>query len=48
MRGPGGRGPWFFSRYDGKCSACGEQFDAGQKIRSDGDSGWLCEDCGDG
>jgi predicted nucleic acid-binding Zn ribbon protein len=43
---PAERGPWFFARYDGKCSDCGEQFESGQKIRSDGDGGWLCEDCG--
>jgi len=47
MRGTGGHGPWFRSRYDGKCSDCGELFSAGQKIRSDGDDGWLCEDCGE-
>lgn len=42
------RGPWFLARHDGKCSDCGEWFESGQKIRSDGgDGGWLCEECGD-
>lgn len=44
-----GRGPWFAARYDGKCSGCGDTFEAGAGwiIRSDGDDGWLCGECGD-
>jgi hypothetical protein len=45
-RTTGKPGPWFPARWDGKCSACGEEFGAGDEIRSDGDSGWLCPDCG--
>lgn len=41
------RGPWFFARFDGTCSDCGDGFDAGQKIRADGEGGYLCEDCDD-
>ena len=36
----------FPARYDGDCDACGYPFDAGDMIRSDGEGGWLCEDCG--
>ena len=46
-REPARFGPWFPARYDGRCSGCGEPFEPGEKIRSDGDGGWLCEDCGD-
>lgn len=42
-----GRGPWFPAKWDGKCSDCGEAFDAGEKIRADGDDGWLCGECGE-
>lgn len=41
------RGPWLTARYDGTCPGCGEPFSAGEKIRSDGEGCWLCEDCGD-
>lgn len=41
------RGPWFTARYDGKCDGpCGQEFEAGDTIRSDGEGGWLCQDCG--
>lgn len=40
-------GPWFPARYDGECDGCGEPFDAGDDIRSDGSGGWLAECCGD-
>jgi hypothetical protein len=41
-------GPWFTARFDGVCSGpCGGDITAGtDRIRSDGDGGWLCEDCG--
>lgn len=42
------RGAWFFARFDGTCSECDSDFEAGQKIRADGAGGYLCEDCGDG
>lgn len=47
LRAPGGRGPWFPARYDGECSDCGEVFKAETVIRSDGDDGWLCGECGE-
>lgn len=44
---PDGRGPWFAARYDGECSDCGQRFGAGWIIRSDGEGGWLCGECGE-
>jgi hypothetical protein len=41
------RGAWFSARYGGTCSDCRDGFAAGQKIRADGEGGYLCEDCGD-
>jgi hypothetical protein len=38
-------GPWFLARYDGTCSE-GCLIVASDRIRSDGEGGWLCEDCG--
>jgi hypothetical protein len=40
------RGPWFEAAFDGGCDGCGEQIEAGDRIRSDGEGGWLCSDCG--
>jgi hypothetical protein len=40
-------GPWFPARFDGDCDGCGGPFDEGDQIRSDGEGGWLCSDCGD-
>ena len=37
----------FPARYDGECDGCGAEFEAGDEIRSDGEGGWLCEDCGE-
>ena len=39
-------GPWFQARYDGECDNCGYEFQAGDSIRSDGNGGWLCGECG--
>jgi hypothetical protein len=41
------RGRWFFARYDGECSDCAGGFETGQRIRADGDGGYLCAGCGD-
>jgi hypothetical protein len=46
-RGPAGYGPWFPASYDGECSGCGGDILPGDKIRADGQGGWLDEDCGD-
>jgi hypothetical protein len=40
-------GPWFPAGYDGHCGCCGDSFDEGDLIRSDGEGGWLAECCGD-
>jgi hypothetical protein len=42
-----GYGPWFTAAFDGGCDGCGEQIEAGDEIRSDGEGGWLCSDCGE-
>jgi hypothetical protein len=41
------RGPWFTARYTSRCDDCGEPIFEGDEIRSDGEGGWLCSDCGD-
>jgi hypothetical protein len=40
-------GPWFTAAFDGGCDGCGEQIEEGDQIRSDGEGGWLCLDCGE-
>jgi hypothetical protein len=40
-------GPWVIARFDSECDGpCGGQIDEGDQIRSDGEGGWLCADCG--
>ena len=39
-------GPWIFARWDSDCDGCGNFIEAEDRIRSDGEGGWLCEDCG--
>jgi hypothetical protein len=41
------RGPWFLASYDGECASCFDRIDEGDRIRADGDDGYLCSDCGD-
>jgi hypothetical protein len=43
---PARSGPWITARYPGRCSGCTEPVTPGDRIRGDGDGGWLCEDCG--
>lgn len=44
---PAGYGAWLAARLHGRCAGpCGELIRPGDRIRSDGDHGWLCEDCG--
>lgn len=40
-------GPWFEARYDGECAGCGDEFEAGEEIRADGEGGYLCGNCGE-
>ena len=42
-----GYGPWFTASYEGECAGCWCVIDPGDCIRADGESGYLCEDCGD-
>ena len=39
-------GPWFTAGYDSSCAGCGDGILAGDKIRADGQGGYLCESCG--
>jgi hypothetical protein len=40
-------GPWFEARWPGYCTGCGDDFDPGDRIRADGEGGWLAECCGE-
>lgn len=40
-------GPWFGARYAGKCADCGERFGMQDRIRADGEGGYLCAGCGE-
>ena len=39
-------GPWFPAGFGSDCDGCGSEILDGDQIRSDGEGGWLCEDCG--
>lgn len=40
-------GPWIMAEFDGPCSGnCGDKIMLGDKIRADGNDGWLCGFCG--
>lgn len=40
-------GAWFPARYAGRCSEnARHQIRVGDQIRSDGERGWLCSECG--
>lgn len=41
-----GYGPWVDAAFDGECDGCDAPIEVGDRIRSDGEGGWLCEDCG--
>jgi hypothetical protein len=44
---PSGYGPWFSAAYPGRCSGpCDRRIEAEDRIRADGDGGYLCSDCG--
>lgn len=38
--------PWFWARFPGGCAGCGLHFEAGDRIRANGDGGYLAECCG--
>lgn len=42
-----GYGPWFDASFPGECAGCWDAVDPGDRIRTDGEGGYLCEDCGD-
>lgn len=39
-------GAWFDASYSGECTGCWDVIDPGDRIRTDGTGGYLCEDCG--
>jgi len=40
-------GPWITARFDSDCDCCGDPMYEGDEIRSDGEGGWLCGECGE-
>lgn len=40
-------GPWFDAAFDGQCTGCWDRIGEGERIRADGEGGWLCTDCGE-
>jgi hypothetical protein len=38
--------PWFRASWPGRCSGCRGPIRIGDKIRADGNGGYVCEDCG--
>lgn len=40
-------GRWYYAPNSGRCSYCGDQFDSGDRIRSNGHRGYLGPCCGD-
>lgn len=41
------KGPWILAGWPGECDGCGEEFDAGDEIRADGQGGWEAKRCCD-
>jgi hypothetical protein len=42
-----GLGPWVVAEWHGRCKACGERWEPGERIRgSSDDGGFICETCG--
>ena len=39
-------GPWFTASYPGRCSDCDTSFEPGDRIRADGEGGYLGTCCG--
>ena len=42
-----GPGPWFPAPPDSECDGCGDAISEGDRIRADGEGGYVCEACGD-
>lgn len=42
-----GYGPWFEAQYEGECAGCWCALDPGDRIRADGEGGYLCDQCGE-
>lgn len=42
---PSDRGPWFHASYRGECAECGDEFEAGDLIRADGNGGYVADCC---
>lgn len=40
-------GPWISARFDSECDGCGDQIEEGDQIRSNGEGGWICLECGE-
>jgi hypothetical protein len=40
-------GPWFAAGYPGRCSLGEETIREGDRIRADGEGGYLCRACGE-
>lgn len=40
-------GRWFAAAFPGHCTDCDDQFDTGDRIRADGESGYLATCCGE-
>jgi hypothetical protein len=48
-REPGRLGRWIEARFRTECDGpCAGEIEPGDLIRSDGEGGWLCWDCGGG
>ncbi len=39
-------GSWFGAAYGGECEGCGDGIAPGDRIRADGEGGYLCSACG--
>lgn len=39
-------GPWITAGYGSDCNGCGGHIDEGDRIRANGEAGWLCDECG--
>jgi hypothetical protein len=44
---PAEYGPWFAARFDSECDDCGGDITEGDRIRADGEGGYVCESCGE-